>query len=499
MIPKPLMLSSKANLNQPNIIRQFTSLLGKDISKLNLNDLQQDSLKKEQDENKDQYENSRIKLINSLIGSSNPNKKQLLQKLIPNFSTFFKYTSMFSKIENELLLNHFIQLNPERVISNQEILEIYLLPLEDSEIKQQILNKLIEKFGQNEDQEFSSIDFIIEFMNKHNLSELIEFNVINSLFQTLLKNGNVEELIKFTDKINTSHEMMFKILTNNSINDNALLGKFLFLRYIDKVFKFDSKSISNINYTIALYIINYDMIEVTKSFEKHLSDDLNKLGTALINHINESKIDIEPKNLPLRKLIIENFGIVQQDTKKLLSKYHEYESKASYGIQIVLLSVVKSFAYLSILNNSEIDKKIAETLQPSTITVHLLQILIIMKSYFNIEDGLNLYNQYINELSNKVNELGFSQRGLITKSIILGFLINNDKNFAWLIFEKSIEKGILADELEISNIKKLFKQYSDCFDVANEKWENEAELKMKNIVLEYVKDIGKLDLKYLIE
>lgn len=38
-------------------------------------------------------------------------------------------------------------------------------------------------------------------------------------------------------------------------------------------------------------------------------------------------------------------------------------------------------------------------------------------------------------------------------------------------------------------LKKMFKKYSDSF-VDNEEWENNAQLKMKQVALEYIVNIG---------
>ncbi|KAI5965914.1 uncharacterized protein KGF55_001278 [Candida pseudojiufengensis] len=496
-------------LSSKNIFckRQISNLLDQDVNKLSLSDLTHE-LSKEEVQDKPKYEKDKVKLINLIVNSSNKDKLEFLEHLIPNFSTFFKYINEYPKIENDLLLNHFIQLNPERVVTNPEILKNHASlsnSKENSETKKQILHKLISNFINQEDSsnDFSSIEFILEFMNKYGVYDGIEFNLANDLFKKLIKNGDVSELNHFLTGSNLNQDLMFNVLRSNlKDNDKTIdspLIKFSYIQYFKKIFRTNPDSIGDSDYTIALYIINNDTDPSTGNKKQNFNQNVEELSEAITHYINDSTIDLKSENLPLRKLIIENYGIIQKDTEELLLKYHEYESKAKYGIDNVMFSIVKSYAYLAILKNSEIDKKIADTLLPSTITVQLLQILVILRSYFNVDDGLKSYNHYVPELSSKVNESGNSQKGLLTRSIILGFLANNDKNFAWLLFEKAIENKMIDNESEIASIKKLFKQYSDCFSIENEQWNNEAELKMKNIVLEYVKNIGQMDFKLLLE
>lgn len=157
--------------------------------------------------------------------------------------------------------------------------------------------------------------------------------------------------------------------------------------------------------------------------------------------------------------------------------------------------MVKAISYQAIKQDKEIFKTMAETMIPPDLTIQLLQILITLKSYFNPNEGLALYNDYIGAVSAVVKD-GSSQKGLLTQSIILGFLMNNDREFASLLFDKAIENRIITDQLEIATIKKSLKMYSDCF-VEDENWDAGAREKMKDEILSYIESIGALQVKLL--
>lgn len=74
--------------------------------------------------------------------------------------------------------------------------------------------------------------------------------------------------------------------------------------------------------------------------------------------------------------------------------------------------------------------------------------------------------------------------------------MNNDREFASLLFDKAIENRIITDQLEIATIKKSLKMYSDCF-VEDENWDAGAREKMKDEILSYIESIGALQVKLL--
>ena len=273
------------------------------------------------------------------------------------------------------------------------------------------------------------------------------------------------------------------------------LAKFALVRSFERWFK-EPESIEPWIYAVILDLLNFQSKQVVPTHHKAgIELDIGQLNQRIINYINGSRIDLQDKNLVLRKMLVETWGISQNDIGEALQVFQKYETFAKYGISNVQISMVKAISYQAIKQDKEIFKTMAETMIPPDLTIQLLQILITLKSYFNPNEGLALYNDYIGAVSAVVKD-GSSQKGLLTQSIILGFLMNNDREFASLLFDKAIENRIITDQLEIATIKKSLKMYSDCF-VEDENWDAGAREKMKDEILSYIESIGALQVKLL--
>ena len=458
--------------------RQLSTLLARDPKSIQLHDLTHPSINHED-------ENGRIKLVNAIANSSNPNKLELYTQLVPTFGTYFKLAPL--GITDENLLRHFVNINPGRVLDTFELLEKHPFSETSDEFKKDVLKKLVQEYNNNED---FLIDRVVKYLNEHFKS--VEEEQFSELFKILLLRQDASQMDSLVSGTIIDKDILLKQVFANY---NDPLAKFALLRSFQQWFK-KPESIKPWIYAVILDILNFQSAQAASMYAKAgLKLDLDELNEKVINYIIESKIDIQLDNLVLRKVLVEVLGIPQNNLGEALKVFQKYESFAKYGISNVQISMVKAISYQAIKQDKEIFKTMAETMIPPDITIQLLQILIILKSYFNPDEGLALYNDYINQVSGAVKE-GKSQRGLLTKSAILGFLMNNDREFAFLLFDKAIESGILVDEVEIASIKKLFKMYSDCF-VEDEDWDGAARNKMKENMLNYIEGIGALQVKLL--
>ena len=108
-------------------------------------------------------------------------------------------------------------------------------------------------------------------------------------------------------------------------------------------------------------------------------------------------------------------------------------------------------------------------------------------SEFNIDKSLEVYNDYIQNVSRSVNEhSGRSPSGLLTESLMLCNLYHNDREFAYLLFDKAVANGILSDELEIATVKKLFKVYGDSF--VEDNWDAAKPI-LKRYILDSIRSL----------
>lgn len=472
--------------------RRFSTLLTtKPIEKLIIEDLSQPSI--------NQHDViGRLKLIESIQNTptlSTNNRNQLLEFLIPNFSFYFKLPQHIIKQE---VLHRLIQLNPGRVHSTLDLYNNHRNEIQDYMIND-ILNKLIHGEKKNitteEEKGTDNIDLnnIIQIVNDY---QHLQFDqLLIELFYKLIDNNDNELIVELINSGILNGEIILKeMISQGNIKTSSISTKFAFITIFNQLFINNPKSIDYQIYTIVLNLLNFG------DSHKQLLDVISKYTTTrtistsneILQFVIDSKLDEIPEAINLRQTLLEIYGIKQQDNDKALKKYFYYETHVKTNIEHIRFIMVKIFSYLAIKQNNEIWNQVAQLMINPELTIKTLQLLIIGKSFFNIDSGLSIYNDYIQNVSSQINpETKKSSKGLLTESIILGFLINNDREFASLIFEKAIENQIIVDELEISQIKKLFKTYSDCF-IDNEVWEDNAQLKMINVALEYIENIDSI-------
>ncbi|KAI3406620.2 hypothetical protein KGF56_000466 [Candida oxycetoniae] len=467
--------------------RLLSTLLKRDIVGIKPQDLIQASI----DQNDTQ---GRKTLIHRLVNSTNPYKRELYEQLVPDFSYYFKLDP--DVVDNQLLLR-LIEVNPGRVLSNVELYKKHHV--------------------ENDDVHFSAlIDFLVEDLAMKYIGresgDLNEFFTLADQYKGKTS-SRVEELNELILNEMILRDDLFMIRRFFTIGDSVgsynsilvrhldtLSGKFALIEYVKSLIE-KGKDISKDMWMIevVLSIFNSHRNQLESFFKQkngngndNDNDTLNfdNLVFKILQKINESKLDVSLGEMNLRTLLLETYGIAIGDMELTLKKYNQYEGLKDYdGSDKYKKTMVKVFAYRGIRDDKPVYISMAEAIQPSTTTtVSVLQILILLKCYFNIDEGLNLYNYWINKVSSTINE-GKSQKGLLTEAIILGCLINNDREFAMLLFNKAIDHNILQQEYEISRVKKWFKSYSDCF-IESEDWQNHAHEKMKRIYLNFVEAIG---------
>ncbi|KAM9906490.1 hypothetical protein OXX69_006775 [Metschnikowia pulcherrima] len=195
---------------------------------------------------------------------------------------------------------------------------------------------------------------------------------------------------------------------------------------------------------------------------------------SVLHYVEQNQLDLDKKNpeaLLLRIQLMETYGIDVGDVDLALRKFHEYQSHEKFGLELVQAKLVKAFCYQSSKQENETYKKIAETLlNPEGLAVATVAQLILCTSRFSSEGSLELYNEYINQVSKNINEVtGRSPTGVLTESLMVASLYDNDREFAQLLLEKANSNNFLNDEHEIARIKKVFKAYGEAF--VEDSWE----------------------------
>lgn len=177
--------------------------------------------------------------------------------------------------------------------------------------------------------------------------------------------------------------------------------------------------------------------------------------------------------------LIRSFGILKRDLVQA-EKLHEKFSSESPDVTSALSLV---YCYHSCLEKSPELLNKAEALlgELSGVSITNLQALILVKSYLgDPQQSLDLFNQSISKIS-RDNSNGVSDAALITESLILGYLYNLDREFAYLIHDGAVENQVLKSDTEILRAKGLFKVYGQAF-------EHETEASAKDILGSHLLD-----------
>ncbi|KAK6465411.1 hypothetical protein DFJ63DRAFT_332838 [Scheffersomyces coipomensis] len=504
------------NKNQSiSFVRNFSRLLTKDPNDITVSELQSIQQELEQQETQSDDTNSRISLLAKISNSNNLEKQSLVNEIIPSFSLFFKLSKHEDNVitTNEIL-SRLIEINPGRVHSSWDLFKQYengLIRGVSPELVNQLLRKLIH--GENYEQQNQEEDekYVISLENCQKIDYLLKTHVesheyvkdsISSLVDTLIEN---DLLIYLTLLIKNNQLKIFNSQVIQDFLNKDTVADVSYLTLFQILFQQDPKLLSKQQLVEALNIlerhsVDFFMVHNKKQQKliegtKHessidLSLDPKQLELDIVSYIETNHLDLDktPESLLIRLKLIEYYGIEVNNLDKTLKKFHTYQTHEKFGIEFIQINLVKSFIYQSFDQNDETFLKVGETLIPQDdqIAVKVLQMLIIGHSSFNDEASLKLYNDYIQKVPKQINiHTKRSPAGLLTESLIVANLYNNDRNFAQLILDKAIENSILHDEFEITHIKTWLKKYGESF-VDDDNW-SLAKPIFKSHILKYVK------------
>lgn len=462
--------------------RFLSTLLAKNPNSITPGDLKSSSL---HTEDSDQNTKNQVELIRLINSSKNLHKQQIINELIPNFSLFFRLTKS-DDIPSTELLTRFIEVNPGRVYQSWDLFKKYEQLVE---VTDELIAKVIEKLVYGE---ASDDGYKLEPEN---------FERINYLLTTYeCKSGH---LVTLMDKlVEDENQIFLNAFVNSELVTLEFLSKFIgktsdfgYLSIFARLFQQNPSLLSKEQLILALEKLQEPEIvelwnESQDSNLKHGSLDPVKLTTEVLNHISTNELDLDksPESLLLRIKLISTYGIHQNDLEKASEKFHTYQSRDKFGLDLVQTELLKAYAYQAVNQDKQIFAKIAETLRPADIPIKVLQMLMVCQSAFDAESALKWYNEYIQKVSKNINEhTKRSPTGLLTESLLVSNLYDNDRNFATLVFDKAIENGIISDEMETSQIKKVFKVYGEAFN-DHEDWENAKPI-FKKYVLNYIKNL----------
>jgi hypothetical protein len=165
--------------------------------------------------------------------------------------------------------------------------------------------------------------------------------------------------------------------------------------------------------------------------------------------------------LKLRQTMLKCQGIYLSNFSKSLELYHQYIVCDKSNVDLYMTTMVQIACYHAVLQDSMMYLTIAESLIPQPIPVKCLQAQILTKSVFKVDDSLGIYNEYIGKVSKENNKSGYSQSGLLCESLILAFLTNEQREFAYVIRDGAIGNGLIAGETAQGRLKPYFRRYGE--------------------------------------
>lgn len=157
-----------------------------------------------------------------------------------------------------------------------------------------------------------------------------------------------------------------------------------------------------------------------------------------------------PELFETRLAILKALAMNKQDLGKLLEYYHEFISFDKLNLFEIMEQMVVNFGYLYIYSGNEMYKQLMETMLPEDESKKVLQCLIVCSE---TDKSLELFNKHLKK--SEQFDVG------LVHSLILKSLSENDREFAYLIHDGSVQNGIISTDENLKSLKSLFKRYGD--------------------------------------
>lgn len=389
--------------------------------------------------------------------------------------SLFLYLKVFEKIFNSSSNSKFVDTHNKTgnysidFIENKEDLESINLNPDEQKIiiikrlknSFELLKEATIKFNNN-DQEINQLEiyhnkFLI-FLYKY-LPDFINYNKIEI--------GNEHENEKVNDIFIKD---LFKFYLDSSSCQKKLTTKLFpnFLKYLIESTN-DDKSISNfyslmVKNSISISPSSLNIINgLILPLSKHEDNDIFN------EFVSNFKLN-ESNDLKIISNLIYSFGIIKKDFKKswFIFKDHisesksksQSDSKSQSQSQLQQLQKEKKLIILNIIQVLIYNNKIGLAERLSILSflnddINVLKMFILSKSLNNPDDALEFFNLIFK--SQMVND----SNSVLIEAIILGYLGNNQLEFAQLIFEKARISDNGKDNLRIVAIKNMFKHFGD--------------------------------------
>lgn len=287
--------------------------------------------------------------------------------------------------------------------------------------------------------------------------------------QPLLQCGSasLEPFIKRIDELNSYQ--IYQAYKNFPL-DSLKAEKSFFLKIVNTLGKFQEIIVSkeeieaNSELKKCLQELGESSIFNDMSKSQHSSQDYLHLR----QYISANELDKSDLKLALTLMRIE--GVYRENLGQVLELYHSYLLSYRYDANKLMFEVFLSFASESFKKTNpamlDYSKVFFSSDNSETDTVNIIRVLMLANSKFDVEKSLELYNRNIEAFAKNKESLASS---LLTESLIVAYLANQDLSFARVIFEGAIREKILSSHSVIKKLKSLFKSYGNAVEQGNVK------------------------------
>ncbi|QLL33504.1 hypothetical protein HG536_0E04150 [Torulaspora globosa] len=206
----------------------------------------------------------------------------------------------------------------------------------------------------------------------------------------------------------------------------------------------------------------------------------------LFEQIKAERLD--ERNLKLAKKLLRIFGVFRGNTKISLELYHSYLIRYPDDSRELMFETFLALAYQSYETGNKELLGYAEAFIPDnagqSMLANIYRVLILVKSRFDIEHSLQLYNENIESLSKENDSnTNIAPAGLVAEALILSYLSQNDLDFARVIFDGSVREKLVSGPTAIKRIKRYMALYGETVE------EGKTQETMKREVQEMLRNI----------
>jgi hypothetical protein len=398
----------------------------------------------------------------------------------PSLSTI--HQRHLKQVEGRLSVESLIEIikyNSGRVSSSWEIFELYYKDLQLSDAERDLLFKaVIDKLvkGDSSDHEDGLFkinqDSLLKalFLSK-NLKDVDDV-LIQDLFKLAVESESYQlvQLLPFSEALlellpNLSGDDLAKLfsvwdlsnITENHIKANADVFEKAILSLSDPDVSIDGVSNNELNDLVFALLPRLQSSIPGLTFESptFASSTKDEIVDNIINKVQNQLKSSEERFTPLRRAVLKAQSINKSSSSnsdELFSSFSQKKSDLSPSETNILA------AYYFVLTGNE---KFLGELSENEKDIQSLQAYLLSSAYKNVDDALNLYNKVIKNVSRENNELGVSESGLITESLLLAYLSQQDREFAYLIHDGAVLNNIVEGDPALGRLKGIFKRYGE--------------------------------------